>query len=103
MKRLWIGLLVLGLLLSIIGVSLPDQATSSKQKGVSIYLTDVEQDSDQTNVEQAAGPKAECPASNVTVMDTHTPETGIPEFPTIALPIAGILVLFLFFSHRKRQ
>jgi hypothetical protein len=43
MKRLLIVVLVLGILLSITGVSLPDQAISNNQEGVSIYLTDVEQ------------------------------------------------------------
>jgi hypothetical protein len=117
LKRLLIVLLVLGLLLSITGVSLPDQAISSIQGGVSIYLTDVEQApgitvTEEAKLTRAASPKVECPASDVTVMnthtpktveETHTPETAIPEFATIALPVAGILVLFLFFSHRRRQ
>jgi hypothetical protein len=85
-----------------------DQAISNNQVGVSIYLTDVEQASGITVTEdakltQAAGSQDECPASPVIAMNTHTPETVIPEFATIALPVAGVLVLFLFFSHRNRK
>lgn len=32
-----------------------------------------------------------------------TPSSEIPEFTTVALPVAGILGLFLFFNHRKQK
>jgi hypothetical protein len=34
---------------------------------------------------------------------TFTPQTPIPEFSTIALPVASILGLMFFFNHRKRR
>jgi hypothetical protein len=108
LKRLLIVLLVLGLLLKLTGVSLPDQAISSNEEGVSIYLTNVEQASgitvtEEANLTRAVSPKDDCPASPVIALNTPTPETEIPEFATIALPVAGILGIFLFFSHRKRK
>jgi hypothetical protein len=30
-------------------------------------------------------------------------DSSIPEFATIAIPVAGIMGLFLFFNHRKRK
>ncbi len=40
---------------------------------------------------------------NTTFNETEICETQIPEFTTIALPVALILGLFLFFNHRKRS
>ena len=37
------------------------------------------------------------------VASAEEPVTAVPEFATIAIPIAAILGLFFFFNHRKRK
>jgi uncharacterized repeat protein (TIGR01451 family) len=41
--------------------------------------------------------------TKTTFNETEICETEIPEFATIAIPVALILGLFLFFNHRKRS
>ena len=139
MKRFLIVLLLLGLLLQVTGVGLPDQATSSTEEWVSVlYLTDAEHVSGITVMEDAThtraashaspaspedessalpviaqinydigtaarSPEAESTASLVIALNTVSHETEIPEFGTIVLPVAVILVLFLFFNYRRRH
>ncbi|RZN38412.1 MAG: PEF-CTERM sorting domain-containing protein [Methanophagales archaeon ANME-1-THS] len=90
------------------GISLPEQTARSNYVGVRIYLTDAEQTSGITvtgeaNLTKGSKPKDEVPGFHVYAMKTHEPETVIPEFSSIAIPVAAIIGLLLFFNHRKHK